>query len=73
MQHKNVWISTGKKKFIQTKINTKSDDDDDNSNIDIKVKKSKTTKILDFSKKGSSVSQSKIVKMLSKINTGHQN
>jgi len=64
MQHKNVWISTEKEKFIQTKIKRKSDGDGDNSNneLEIKAKKSKTTTILDFSTKGSSVSQSKIVK-----------
>jgi len=68
MQHKNVWKSTAEnEKFVQTKLKRKSDskdcDDENlelNNELEMKVKKSKVTTILDFSKRCSSVSQSKI-------------
>lgn len=68
MQHKNVWTSTAdSEKFVQTQLKRKSDSKEcANENLDLskelvmKEKKSKVTTILDFSKRCSSVSQSKI-------------
>lgn len=65
MQHKNIWTSKEDDKFIQTKLKRKSDgkDCDDqnlNNELEMKEKKSKVTTILDFSKRCSSISQSKI-------------
>jgi len=67
MQHKNVWTLTAdNEKFVQTKLKRKSDGKDCvnenldlNNELEMKEKNSKVTTILDFSKRCSSVSQSK--------------
>lgn len=67
MQHKNIWTSHNEK-FVQTKLKRKTDDcvnENLHSNHEFEMKEKKTkvksvTTILDFSKRISSVSQSKI-------------
>jgi len=64
MQHKNIWTSQDEK-FVQTKLKRKTDDCvnenfHSNHELEMKEKKTKVTTILDFSKRNSSVSQSKM-------------